>query len=101
MKPLELKRYYVLLALAAGPSHPYGIVCRVREDSNNQVWLSLATLQRILDQFERRTLINYLGVHHRGAQNVSVYELTSAGRNLLAFASGQMEAAVKLAGRRR
>lgn len=86
-RPLELKRYYVLLALASGPLHAWGVHQQAIEDSSQSLYLSPTTLVRLLKQLERRGFVDVVGRHQAGSQDIPIYALALSGRRLLRSSS--------------
>lgn len=82
--PLHPRDYLILLLLAPGACHGYGIIKRSEERAELQVRLDPANLYRTLRKLERQGLVE--GEAGRGPSDGAprrVYGLTDQGRDVL------------------
>jgi DNA-binding PadR family transcriptional regulator len=91
--PLESTKFYVLLALAAGPLHGTAIRRRMLGDTLG-IYVGDSTLYAVLQSLVRDGLIELMS-HERA--RLKVYQLTEAGRQRLALETGRLERALRLA----
>lgn len=99
-KPLEVKQFYVLLALAREPMHAYAIFEQALSDSSVSLYFSLTSLTRILGQLQNAGMVEDRGTFPHGIRDVPIYALAAAGRRRLQAAAGSLQVAVSLAGER-
>lgn len=98
-KPLDMPRFYILLALAMRPMHGYAVSEQVMSDSQNALCFRLGNLYRLLHDMTRCGLIEVVG--DGGSEGVRiVYRLTKLGRQRLRLEAGPLREAVKLAAER-
>jgi DNA-binding PadR family transcriptional regulator len=90
--PLDLKQYYILLALSDPPLHGYAIYQQIIEDSQQSLYISFTSLYRLLKAMTNRGLIE--------ARPSSTYALTRTGHMHLALAADDLQAAAILAHQR-
>ncbi len=97
--PLTEPTFFILLSLAPGPKHGYGILKDVQALSNGRIVFSAGTLygalKRLLDQdwikpFERS------GSKETGRPR-KLYALTELGRRILSAESARLQALVRAA----
>jgi DNA-binding PadR family transcriptional regulator len=103
--PLTHLLYAVLLSLAEGPDHPYGLVRRVRERSEGRIDPGTGSFYSVLAKAERQGLIRASKSNADGRRHV--YELAPLGKRVLAAEAERLAAqlrdtqAVLLAARKR
>lgn len=77
MKPSD---FHILLALAGGPLHGYGIMKDVERDTGGEVTLEIGSLYRLLARLVSEGLIDPIdGADERRRY----YRITAAGRRVL------------------
>jgi DNA-binding PadR family transcriptional regulator len=87
--PLNLKQFYILLALADRPLHGYAIYQQIINDSRQSLYISFTSLYRLLKVMTARGLIE--------SQANATYTLTHVGRQRLTFAVNDLQTAATLA----
>ncbi|MET8161612.1 PadR family transcriptional regulator [Sphaerisporangium sp. NPDC005289] len=80
---LREQSYLILLALAEGPSHGYGVIKTVREVSEGRVRLGPGTLYGALDRLATEGLVRVSGEEVVDGRHRRYYELTGPGEDLL------------------
>ncbi|GII01990.1 PadR family transcriptional regulator [Planobispora takensis] len=80
---LREQSYLILLALADGPLHGYGVVKAVRELSEDRVRLGPGTLYGALDRLARDGLVAVVKEEVVDGRHRRYYDLTGHGRTLL------------------
>jgi len=85
--------FYILLALAAGPRHGYGIMKDVERESAGEFRLEIGSLYRLLDRLLRNGLIEEAAVDERRRQ----YRMTRLGRRALKAEAARLAGVVALA----
>ena len=83
--PLGPHLFEILLVLADGPAHGYGIVSEIRERTEGQVVLATSTLYRGIDRLLSRGLIAEEKWTHEepsGGPPRRYYRITESGRAL-------------------
>jgi DNA-binding PadR family transcriptional regulator len=95
-KPLPTAAFHILLALAGGVSHGYGILQLVREQSQGRVALGTGSLYRHLPVLIERGLVAEAR-QERGAdpRRGTAYRLTPYGRQVLAGERERLAALVR------
>jgi DNA-binding PadR family transcriptional regulator len=91
--PLKPADFHILLSLAAGPLHGYGIMKAVERESNGEVRLELGSLYRLLG---RLLDLGALAADQTGDRRRN-YSLTPFGRRVLEAEARRLTALVKLA----
>jgi DNA-binding PadR family transcriptional regulator len=95
---LKPRHYHVLLALADEARHGLAIARQVQELSDGQVRLWPATLYGTIDELLDRGWIAELDEHPADQSDKKrFYQLTRAGRRVLASETERMSALVKVA----
>ena len=77
LKPAD---FHILLALAAGPLHGYGIMKDVERDTGGEVSLEIGSLYRLLARLVAEGLIDHVDGADERRRN---YRITAAGRRAL------------------
>jgi DNA-binding PadR family transcriptional regulator len=77
LKPAD---FHILLALAGGPLHGYGIMKRVERDSAGEVTLEIGSLYRLLARLVTEGLIDHID---SADERRRYYRITAAGRKAL------------------
>ena len=85
--PLSPRDFIVLLILADGPSHGYGIVKGAGERFGDDARLDPANLYRALNRMLRLGWVE----KRDGEGRRSIFELTSLGRELLRAETGRLD----------
>ena len=97
---LKPSSFYILLALAEGPRHGYGILRDVEEQTDGSVRLWPVTLYGSLEKLVASELIEELGPGARPpgeSEKRRYYQLTRKGRVALDDESGRLRALARLA----
>jgi len=84
--PLTPAVFYILLALATGEKHGYGIMKQVRDDSNGSVKMGNGTMYGSLKRMLADDLIAEAGDHidpHMDDERRRYYRLTERGKQAL------------------
>ncbi|MEW9527500.1 PadR family transcriptional regulator [Microbispora sp. NPDC049125] len=76
---LREQSYLILLALAEGPLHGYGVIKAVRELSEDRVRLGPGTLYGALDRLSAEGLVGVVKEEVVDGRHRRYYELTGAG----------------------
>lgn len=102
-QPLPPHDFQVLLALAEGPRHAYGLAQAGGDPRDGTVRLELGSLYRVL---ARLTATGLIADDERGGGEGQeakrrYYRLTPLGRRVAAAETARLEAMVRLAKRRR
>ena len=92
MSALREPTFLILVALASGPSHGYGIIKEVAVLSDGRVRLRAGTLYGALDRLEADGHISFDGEEAGDGPTRRCYRLTKAGRALLDTEMRRMEA---------
>ena len=90
--PLKPADFYILLVLAEGPRHGYGIMKEVERESNQQVRLELGSLYRLLGRLIAEKLIE----DAQGDQRRRYYRLSRLGRRVLKSEAARLAGLVDL-----
>jgi DNA-binding PadR family transcriptional regulator len=85
--PLAPRDFLILLTLAEGPTHGYGVVTAAERSSTVEVPLDPANLYRAL----RRMLRDGWVRKTDGEDERTLFELTALGRELLRAEAGRLE----------
>lgn len=98
--PLRPVEFYILLALARGASHGYGIIQATEEQSDGRVSLDPGTLYRALARMKDDGLIEE--ADRREAEDLQdrrrrYYRLTPSGRELAAAEADRLAGLVRAA----
>ncbi len=97
--PLSETTLYILVSLAPGPLHGYGIGRQVRNLSENRILLSVSTLYTTLKRLLEDGWIERVGLEH-GADEPGharkTYALTEQGRTILAAEKQRLQSLVAL-----
>lgn len=92
MSALREPTFLILVALAEGPLHGYGIIKEVAALSDDRVRLRAGTLYGALDRLEADGHISFDGEEAGDGPTRRCYRLTRAGRRLLDAEMRRMEA---------
>jgi DNA-binding PadR family transcriptional regulator len=101
--PLTPAVFYILLALASGEKHGYGIMKRVDHDSHGQVKMGSGTLYGSIKRMLAAALIEEAGERvdpHLGEERRRYYRLTEQGRQTFASELARYSEVVALARQR-
>jgi DNA-binding PadR family transcriptional regulator len=98
--PLEICRFYILLALSKGPMHGYAIARQALEDSSDPLYFRAATLSRMLQDLERRGWVEKIVSRYSEGPARTEYRMTLAGRKYLRMEVVHLEDAGRLARQR-
>jgi DNA-binding PadR family transcriptional regulator len=93
MSPLKPADLHILLVLAAGPRHGYGIMKEVERESDGKVCLEVGSLYRLLGRMLDHGLIQEAGDDDDRRR---YYRISRLGRRVLAAESGRLAALVDL-----
>ncbi|SPE25309.1 conserved hypothetical protein [Candidatus Sulfopaludibacter sp. SbA3] len=91
--PLKPADFHILLSLAEGPRHGYGIMKVVELESSGEVHLELGSLYRLLGRLLDLGMLEMAGSDERRRN----YSLTPLGRRVLEAEARRLAALVKLA----
>lgn len=83
MFPLREPTFFILTALAGGPTHGYRILQSIEEMSDGRVHMRAGTLYAALDRLERDGYIELVGTESDGGPPRRSFALTEEGRGLL------------------
>ncbi|HEX2039358.1 MAG TPA: PadR family transcriptional regulator [Acidimicrobiales bacterium] len=92
MTALREPTFLILVALASGPLHGYGIIKEVAALSDGRVRLRAGTLYGALERLEAEAHISFEGEEAGEGPTRRRYRLTRAGRALLDAEVRRMEA---------
>jgi PadR family transcriptional regulator, regulatory protein PadR len=92
LSALREPTFLILVALAEGPLHGYGIIKEVAALSDDRVRLRAGTLYGALDRLEADGHISFDGEEAGDGPTRRCYRLTKAGRRLLDEEMRRMEA---------
>ena len=90
MKPAD---FHILLALAGGPLHGYGIMKQVEHDTAGDVILEIGSLYRLLARLVAEGLIDPMDSADERRRN---YRITGAGRRALKSEAARLASVVTL-----
>jgi len=90
--PLKPADFHVLLALAAGPRHGYGIMKEVERESGGAVRLEIGSLYRLLERLLEEGLLEPGDVTDRRRY----FKITRLGRRVLRAEATRLEGLVNL-----
>jgi DNA-binding PadR family transcriptional regulator len=93
MPPLKAADLHILLVLAAGPRHGYGIMKEVERESDGKVRLEIGSLYRLLGRMLDDGLIQESGDTEDRRR---YYRISRLGRRVLAAEAGRLSALVDL-----
>ena len=96
-KALSETEFWVLVSLAGGRRHGYGVLSEVEQLSDGAVRIRMATLYAALEQLASRELIEPAGEEQVLGRTRRYYRLTSDGEAGLRSAAAQRAAAAKTA----
>lgn len=99
--PLRPRTFAILLALADGPRHGYGLMRELQEDGEDQLLLGPATLYRILKQLQDEGMITSAegpGEESDGPPR-RYYQLSGFGRRVAEAETARMRGLVARAER--
>jgi len=101
--PLPPHDFQVLLALAEGPRHAYGLAQADADAPNGTVRLELGSLYRVLARLTSAGLIADADAGNGEGQDTKrrYFRLTPFGRKVAGAEAARLEAVVRLARRRR
>lgn len=80
---MDVRRYYILLALARGPMHGVGIHEQIQSDSRSTVYLRHSSLYYLLGRLEKAHLIEGAGEAPGFGGMRKLYRLTETGYRIL------------------
>ena len=90
LKPAD---FHILLALAAGPLHGYGIMKDVERDTGGEVTLEIGSLYRLLARLVTEGLIDDI---ESADERRRYYRITAAGRKALKSEAARLAGVVTL-----
>jgi DNA-binding PadR family transcriptional regulator len=90
--PLKPADFHILLALAEGPCHGYGIMKEVERESNGDVRLEIGSLYRLLARMLDSGLIEEVD----GDERRRYYRLSRLGRRVLKAEAERLAGLVEL-----
>jgi DNA-binding PadR family transcriptional regulator len=93
MSPLKPADLHILLVLAAGPRHGYGIMKEVERESDGKVRLEIGSLYRLLGRMLEDGLIQESG---DAEDRRRYYRISRLGRRVLAAEAGRLAALLDL-----
>jgi DNA-binding PadR family transcriptional regulator len=102
MRAVDLRppSYFTLAALIDGPLHGYGIMRRASELSDGTVRVSTGTLYSILERVLTEGLVTAGDPYVVSGRERRDYQLTSAGRLVLADETDRLARAARVVGAR-
>lgn len=106
--PMSPRDYLILLGLAAGPSHGYGLISEIEALSDGATSMDPANLYRAIKRLKRDRLVEDLGRRQVEALEGSdvderrrYYGLTELGRQAVSAESQRLERLTRVARERR
>lgn len=90
LKPAD---FHILLALAGGPLHGYGIMKQVERDTAGEVTLEIGSLYRLLARLVTEGLIDPVD---NADDRRRIYRITATGRKALKSEAGRLASLVTL-----
>jgi DNA-binding PadR family transcriptional regulator len=93
LKPAD---FHILLVLAEGPRHGYGIMKEVERESGGDVRLELGSLYRLLARLLAEGLLEEGESAGDGDERRRYYRLTRSGRRMLKEEAGRLAGLVDL-----
>ena len=98
LTPLAPRDFLILLALAAGDSHGYGLVKSIEAESEGEVRMDPANLYRALRRMRRDGLVQQVtGPDTREGPDRHYFRLTPLGRRIAASEAARASRLAKLA----
>ena len=99
--PLRPRVFGILLALAAGPRHGYGIMRELQDEAGKGLPLGPGTLYRTLKEMQQAGLITTTGgpTEESDGPPRRYYQLTGFGKRVAVAETGRMRGLVSRAGR--
>lgn len=94
--PLTWLSYLILLALADGPTHGYGIIKEVERRTDGRTRVEAGTLYAAIKRLREQGMLRPVG-DPSGSRRRRDYELTEAGRGTLRLESERLEGLVDVA----
>jgi len=94
--PLTWLSYLVLLSLADGPTHGYGIIKEVERRTDGRTRIEAGTLYAAIKRLREQGLLRPVG-EAAGSRRRRDYELTSVGREVLQTESERLAGLVDVA----
>lgn len=91
--PLSPRDFLILLALADGPRHGYGILSTVRERVDDEIPLDPANLYRSLKRLRRDAIVDEVPVPddaETSPEQRRYFELTDFGREVVAAEAARL-----------
>src|SRR6266704_2711027 len=101
--PLSLQQFHILLALADGPRHGYGIIRDIEERTAGAVRLGTGTLYTALARLDTLTLVEEPGRRPAAKgddERRRYYQLTTLGRAVVKAETARLETLVRHAHRK-
>jgi len=95
--PLKPADFHILLALADGPRHGYGIMKEVERESQGSVRLEIGSLYRLLGRLLEEGLIE----EAEGDERRRFYRISRSGRRVLKSEAERLAGLVELVRARR
>lgn len=83
VEPLTESYFYILLCLAEGPNHGYGIMQKTKELSEGEVKIGSGTMYGATGNMMKKGWIDECNHYGEGAERRRMYELTEEGRRVL------------------
>ncbi len=98
--PMEICRFYIMLALSKEPMHGYAIAEQVLGDSLGSLYFRSSTLSRMLRDLEGRGWVERVPAYFSEGPARITYALTDSGRKYVKAEAGNLWHATGLARRR-
>lgn len=83
VEPLTESYFYILLCLAEGPNHGYGIMQKTKELSEGEVTIGSGTMYGATGNMMKKGWIVECNDYSEGNERRRMYELTEEGREIL------------------
>lgn len=90
LKPAD---FHILLALAGGPLHGYGIMKQVERDTGGEVTLEIGSLYRVLDRVVTEGLIDHVD---SADERRRYFRITAVGRKALKSEAARLAKVITL-----
>lgn len=101
--PLNPRDHLILLALAGGPAHGYGIIKEIERDSSGTITMDPANLYRAIKRLRRSGLVREATVEERveDRERRRYYETTPLGGRVVRAEAERLAGLTAVARRRR
>jgi len=101
--PLSPQQFHILLALADGPRHGYGVIREIEQRTDGAVRIGTGTLYTAIARLDELGMIeesSWRPSAREDDQRRTYYQLTTLGRAVLKAETARLETLVRLAHRK-